>query len=49
MTIEEAHEWECFLMRQFKKKFPDEKIPFFGSTWKAHDWLEARVYPRKKE
>ncbi len=43
-TLAEGHAWEDFLMEQFKKKFPNEKIPFFGSTWKAQDWLEERIY-----
>ena len=44
MTFTEAHEWEDILMGQFKKKFPDKKIPYFGSTWKAIDWLKEKVY-----
>ena len=32
MTFTEAHVWEDFLMEQFKKKFPNEKIPYFSST-----------------
>jgi len=46
MTIEEAHNWEDDLRKSFKEQFPDEKIPFFGSTWKAIDWLEERVYEK---
>lgn len=49
MNFEEAHAWEDFLMEEFKTKFPDEKIPYFGSTWKAHDWLKKRIYGEKEE
>jgi len=49
MNIEEAHAWEDDLMKSFKKKFPNEKIPYFGSTWSAIDWLEKRVYKNNKK
>ena len=44
MTFDEAHAWEDYLMKSFKEKYPNDKIPYFGSTWKAIDWLEEKVY-----